>query len=294
MKKHLFYTFLVIFIITAAITILGILKIIIIDSFYLKGLFTSLIIELIGAVIAIYKGANFFSDIDNISKVENKNGKSIQESNVVLVHKNNEIIISSKNFDTHSSKIIVSLGDITNKRYNSDKCIVLPVNSSFKDECIKRKNSSTGAYIHSYLGANAENMYENIYAELSSATNAIGQLVRITNFMDKGDNVIFLAVTLKDQDGIIRTNPISISYACQELVRFARANDIFDITCPIFGSGDGGVLPFSALAAMIKGIFESFKLFGCNKICVRIIAHNKSFVSISDVLKGLENVLPCL
>lgn len=62
MKKHLFYTFLSIFAVTAAITLAGITKLIFIEDFYLKGLFATLIIELVGAVIGIYKNTDFFDD----------------------------------------------------------------------------------------------------------------------------------------------------------------------------------------------------------------------------------------
>ncbi|MEL4278647.1 hypothetical protein AAEH77_19120 [Shewanella xiamenensis] len=62
MKKHLFYTFLFLFIATAVITLGGITRLIPIDEFYLKGLFSSLILELCGAVIFIYRKADFFDD----------------------------------------------------------------------------------------------------------------------------------------------------------------------------------------------------------------------------------------
>ncbi|ELV8627365.1 hypothetical protein QNF03_004098, partial [Vibrio cidicii] len=62
MKKHLFYTFLYLFIATAVITLAGITRLIPIDDFYLKGLFYSLILELSGAVIFVYRKADFFDD----------------------------------------------------------------------------------------------------------------------------------------------------------------------------------------------------------------------------------------
>lgn len=61
-KDILFYTFLCIFILTAAITILGVIEVISIKSGYLNTLFTILVVELISAVIALFKKANFFVD----------------------------------------------------------------------------------------------------------------------------------------------------------------------------------------------------------------------------------------
>jgi hypothetical protein len=64
MKQHLFYTFLGIFIATAVVTLLGITKVISIDDKYLTPLFSALLIELIGAVIAMYRGVNFFEETE--------------------------------------------------------------------------------------------------------------------------------------------------------------------------------------------------------------------------------------
>ena len=66
MKRHLFYTFLLIFAATAGVTLLGITNKVTIDEFYLKGLFGALLIELTGAVIGFFKSAtkapDFFSE----------------------------------------------------------------------------------------------------------------------------------------------------------------------------------------------------------------------------------------
>ena len=60
MKRHLFYTFLTIFGLTAVVTLLGITRVIVIEEFYLKGLFGAFIVELAGAVVALYRKAEFF------------------------------------------------------------------------------------------------------------------------------------------------------------------------------------------------------------------------------------------
>ncbi|MDZ4202067.1 MAG: class I SAM-dependent methyltransferase [Gallionella sp.] len=62
MKKHLFYAFLLVFLVTATMTLMGVVKIISIDEFYLRGLFGSLLLELIGAILALFKRTDFFSE----------------------------------------------------------------------------------------------------------------------------------------------------------------------------------------------------------------------------------------
>lgn len=59
MKKHLFYTFLLLFVATTAVTLLGVTKVIAVDDKYLMPLFTSLILELIGAVITAFRKLDF-------------------------------------------------------------------------------------------------------------------------------------------------------------------------------------------------------------------------------------------
>ena len=61
MKTHLFYTFLAIFAATSAVTLLGVTNVIAIHEGYLTALVSAFLIELAGAVIAIFKSANFFA-----------------------------------------------------------------------------------------------------------------------------------------------------------------------------------------------------------------------------------------
>ena len=62
MKKHLFYTFLVIFAATALITLLGLIDLVPVREGFLAGLVTAFLIELAGAVIAMFRMAKFFTD----------------------------------------------------------------------------------------------------------------------------------------------------------------------------------------------------------------------------------------
>jgi hypothetical protein len=64
----LFYTFLGIFVATAAVTLLGITGAVAIEDFYLKGLFGALLLELVGAVIGLYKAAPFFQPRADVVK----------------------------------------------------------------------------------------------------------------------------------------------------------------------------------------------------------------------------------
>lgn len=89
-KKHLFYTFLFIFAATAVITLLGVTNVITIREGYLTGLVTAFLIELAGAVIAIFKSANFFSaETDELSS-EAKVWESIRKLDTAFGHINRQ------------------------------------------------------------------------------------------------------------------------------------------------------------------------------------------------------------
>ena len=62
MKRHLFYTFLVIFVATATVTLLGITGVITISSGYLTALVTAFLVELAAAVIALFTRTDFYAD----------------------------------------------------------------------------------------------------------------------------------------------------------------------------------------------------------------------------------------
>jgi hypothetical protein len=61
LKTHLFYTFLAIFAATSVVTLLGVTNVIPIHEGYLTALVSAFLLELAGAVIAIFKSANFFA-----------------------------------------------------------------------------------------------------------------------------------------------------------------------------------------------------------------------------------------
>lgn len=64
-REALFYSVISIFLITAIVTLLGVTEIIPIKSKYLTVLFSALIIELIGAVLGLFKATDWFGKADN-------------------------------------------------------------------------------------------------------------------------------------------------------------------------------------------------------------------------------------
>jgi len=72
MKRHLFYTFLWIFIATSALALLGVTGVIHIVDGYLGLLVTAFLTQLAAAVIAVFRAAKFFENEFQESKVVTK------------------------------------------------------------------------------------------------------------------------------------------------------------------------------------------------------------------------------
>ena len=67
MKRHLFYTFLLIFTATSVVTLLGVTGIVHIVEGYLWPLVGAFLLELAGAVVAIFRRARFFDELSGQS-----------------------------------------------------------------------------------------------------------------------------------------------------------------------------------------------------------------------------------
>ncbi|OIR16273.1 hypothetical protein GALL_29930 [mine drainage metagenome] len=206
-----------------------------------------------------------------------------------ITQESDNLIIKSANANASNSRIRIKIENIESERCLGDKVVGLPVNAEFQDECLKRKNSSAGAYINACLGGGVEARYGEILNLFDNVPKKVGSTKLIKDFLNKGDNIIFTAVTEKNDQGILTTTPINISYASQELVKTARANNYLEISCPVFGSGHGGVVSKMAIKAMIDGILGAFGVFGCNNMTVTIRVHSNAFASVKDIKKALEN-----
>jgi hypothetical protein len=79
LKAHLFYTFLVIFAATSIVTLLGVTSVITIRDGYLTALVSAFLLELAGAVIAIFKSADFFKSETSQMTTEEEVWKSIRK-----------------------------------------------------------------------------------------------------------------------------------------------------------------------------------------------------------------------
>ncbi|MGH9427696.1 MAG: hypothetical protein ACRD2L_15505, partial [Terriglobia bacterium] len=105
MKVHLFYAFLAIFAATSIITLLGVTNVIPIREGYLTALVGAFLIELAGAVIAIFKSANFFASESNQIPAEESIRNSIRKLDTAFGYLEDSLKAQSIHFQ---SRILAS------------------------------------------------------------------------------------------------------------------------------------------------------------------------------------------
>jgi hypothetical protein len=102
MKTHLFYSFLAIYLITAALALIGITGILSIRDGYLAPLMSAFLIESAGAVVAVFRRADFFSP-EPSANLEHTNRKAAQKAVA-----NERIEIRSAHYGTAHAQIDVT------------------------------------------------------------------------------------------------------------------------------------------------------------------------------------------
>jgi hypothetical protein len=129
LKTHLFYTFLVIFAATSVVTLLGVTSVITIREGYLTALVTAFLVELAGAVIAIFKSADFFAsekieitaeeDIRNsIRKLDTAFGYADDRLNAQAIHFQSRLLATQHLGPTPRTdimKLVAQIGPLVGK-----------------------------------------------------------------------------------------------------------------------------------------------------------------------------------
>lgn len=110
-KDVLFYTFVGIFVSTAVITLLGIINVVEIREGYLNTLVGVLIVELVGAVIAMFRGVDFFSDdgaTDGSEKLSQSVASEGPEEQIAATPSTSQLLAEEPN---PTAEISVASGD---------------------------------------------------------------------------------------------------------------------------------------------------------------------------------------
>jgi len=162
-------------------------------------------------------------------------------------------------------RIIVSQGDISSYKGDTDKVILLPANTSFDEKCITDKNSALGCY---FLKNYADRINETKKIIIDTATKNfslstekkcadLGATILLPKYDGNKINILISAVT-QDNPGIgIQANATGIMASIKNALTLCSQNRYSSVTMPIIGTGHGGLKPDISLMLICIQYFIS-------------------------------------
>ena len=121
MKRHLFYTFLGIFAVTSFVTLLGITRVIQIPDGYLTALVTAFLVESAGAVVALFRRAEFFT-VDDAHHTEiNAQLESRHAAEIAQFQSENTLAIErlTRKHSEHHQRNLETIGTLRKSNFDA-------------------------------------------------------------------------------------------------------------------------------------------------------------------------------
>jgi hypothetical protein len=130
-----------------------------------------------------------------------------------------------------------------------DTAVVLPVNTAFIDNCIRDKNSATGAYILEFYADKVSAIPEIMSKQLEkfghrkneNGTYAPGTTILLPSPYDTPAKVLMTASTIKKEKIGIISSPTNICECIRNCFELTADKKISKFRMPILGSGHGGL-----------------------------------------------------
>jgi O-acetyl-ADP-ribose deacetylase (regulator of RNase III) len=151
----------------------------------------------------------------------------------------------------------------------ADIGVVLPANDFFDDDCLAASNTACGAYVAARFPNNMTDLrsqmraakktlpvHESVEKEAGRRADSygIGKCLVLSNPAKSSPTVIFAAVSTKRARTGIRSTLSSLDSAIECVLHEANDHRLKSLYLPLFGSGEGGLLPTTSLAAMLSSL----------------------------------------
>jgi hypothetical protein len=132
---------------------------------------------------------------------------------------------------------------------DKDTAVILPVNTSFIDDCIRDEKSATGAYILNYYPDRISElpriMIEQLekygYKRKDDGTYEPGTTILLPPPYNAPAKVLMTASTLRKEKLGIRAEPSIICECIRKIFEFTSDKKISKFRMPVLGSGHGGL-----------------------------------------------------
>ncbi len=173
------------------------------------------------------------------------------------------LLTTGMQFKTGSTLTRVQIGRIQDvKICDRSAAVILPVNSSFVDDCITDKRSATGAYITEHFADKIEDIKHTIKksAQLQdlcrndNGTYPIGSTLILPSPYDSPIYTIVTASTQRKEKAGIKADPSNICECMRQIFLITSDKKISNLRMPIIGSGHGGMDIDSALILIVLTI----------------------------------------
>jgi O-acetyl-ADP-ribose deacetylase (regulator of RNase III) len=140
--------------------------------------------------------------------------------------------------------------------------VILPVNTSFIDDCIRDENSTTGAYILEFYSDKVSElpqiMIEQLkkygYKQKENGTYEPGTTILLPSPYDIPAKVLMTASTLRKEKVGIKAEPSTICECIRKIFEFTSDKKISKFRMPVLGSGHGGLDINEALLFLVHAV----------------------------------------
>lgn len=190
-----------------------------------------------------------------------------------------------------SLKLLIKAGRIEDCSCDNYSAMILPVNTSFVDDCRTDSNSVMGAIILKYYPSKIDAIQKDIIKQLidtgilpSSECYPAGTTILMPEIYNKPCHLILTATTIKKPIEGIRTSPDIVSKCIQNIFQITADKKISKLYFPVLGSGHGGLAVFDSLITMLITIkFLSGKYHHIKNIDVIFLIEN-----LKGIIKNLK------
>lgn len=196
-------------------------------------------------------------------------------------------------FHLNNIELNVKVGNIQDADKDKEEySVVLPVNTTFTDECITDKKSALGSFFDKYHSSKIPSfsndlqqiLKENGIEKVSSGRYTPSTVVVLPEKYSLPAKIILVASTEKSKNEGFITSPTIICDCIYNVFRETADMRISTINIPIIGSGHGGLELTEALNLLVLGIkFQSKRYNHIKKVIIYVRDCDKGKINASFI-----------
>lgn len=190
-------------------------------------------------------------------------------------------------FKFESLDLCIKAGRIEESICIENSGMVLPVNTTFVDDCRTDSKSAMGSIVLKYYPEKLVQFQKDIEDTLKAEgikEPQPAETILMPDFYTKPCSLILTATTIKKSRDGIRSSPEIVSHCIQNIFEITADKKIKKLYIPVLGSGHGGLDVFDSLVMMLISIkFYSSKYHHIKNIELIFLKDN-----LKEIIKNLK------